>query len=159
MESSCACTQGGGVPKTGQTTSYATGDDGDLQEGLAWPNPRFEPIGTYEVRDNLTGLVWHRLMTSFTEQTWQDALDNAAFGGYWRLPNLNELLSLVDYGTNYPAFAGSIGDFTTIPFDECYWTSTTHDLISTNAWAVCFGNGATTLASKTTVYSYTRIRK
>ena len=25
------------VPKTGQTTSYAAGDDGDLEKGVAWP--------------------------------------------------------------------------------------------------------------------------
>src|SRR5262249_3439758 len=29
------------VPRTGQTTSYAAGDDGALQKGVAWPNPRF----------------------------------------------------------------------------------------------------------------------
>ncbi|NIO68244.1 MAG: hypothetical protein GTN71_04110, partial [Anaerolineae bacterium] len=28
------------VPKTGQTASYATGDDGDLEKGVAWPTPR-----------------------------------------------------------------------------------------------------------------------
>ena len=28
------------VPKTGQTTSYAARDDGDLEKGVAWPNPR-----------------------------------------------------------------------------------------------------------------------
>ena len=41
---------GGGVPaaqtqvklaQTGQTTSYATGDDGKLQKGVVWPEPRF----------------------------------------------------------------------------------------------------------------------
>src|SRR5262245_48386122 len=30
-----------GVPKTGQTTSYATGDDGDLRKGIELPTPRF----------------------------------------------------------------------------------------------------------------------
>ena len=29
------------VPQTGQTTIYATGDDGDLQMGIPWPAPRF----------------------------------------------------------------------------------------------------------------------
>jgi len=32
---------GGGVSATGQTTSYAAGDDGALQKGVALPNPRF----------------------------------------------------------------------------------------------------------------------
>ena len=30
------------VPKTGQTEFYATGDDGDLERGVNWPNPRFK---------------------------------------------------------------------------------------------------------------------
>jgi hypothetical protein len=29
------------VPKTGQTISYGTRDDGALQKGVAWPTPRF----------------------------------------------------------------------------------------------------------------------
>lgn len=33
------------VAKTGQTTSYATADDGNLVKGLAWPNPRFTDNG------------------------------------------------------------------------------------------------------------------
>jgi hypothetical protein len=27
------------VPQTGQTTVYATGDDGDIPAGVAWPKP------------------------------------------------------------------------------------------------------------------------
>ncbi len=30
------------VPQTGQTVSYAPGDDGDLQKGVASPIPRFD---------------------------------------------------------------------------------------------------------------------
>jgi len=46
------------VPKTGQTTSYATGDDGDLEKGVAWPSPRFTDNSDGTVTDNLTGLIW-----------------------------------------------------------------------------------------------------
>jgi len=50
------------VEKTGQTSSYDTGDDGDLEMGVAWPNPRFTDNGslyyTFTVTDNLTGLMW-----------------------------------------------------------------------------------------------------
>ena len=46
------------VPKTGQTTSYATGDDGGLEEGVAWPDPRFTDKEDGTVTDNLTGLIW-----------------------------------------------------------------------------------------------------
>ncbi|MBM2838631.1 MAG: Fibronectin, type domain protein, partial [Deltaproteobacteria bacterium] len=33
------------LPKTGQTTSYATGDDGNLKMGVAWPSLRFTDNG------------------------------------------------------------------------------------------------------------------
>jgi hypothetical protein len=43
--------------RTGQTISYATGDDGDLKKGIAWPNLRFTAANG-AVTDNLTGLIW-----------------------------------------------------------------------------------------------------
>lgn len=49
---------GAPVPRTGQTTSYAPGDDGDLQKGVAWPVPRFTDNEDGTVTDNLTGLIW-----------------------------------------------------------------------------------------------------
>ncbi len=49
---------GGGVLKTGQTTTFATGDDGDYQAGVPVPNPRFTDNGDGTVTDNLTGLTW-----------------------------------------------------------------------------------------------------
>ncbi|MBV6341840.1 hypothetical protein HWQ67_09605, partial [Candidatus Magnetobacterium casensis] len=45
------------LPRTGQTSTYATGDDGAIQAGVAWPSPRFT-AATNTVTDNLTGLVW-----------------------------------------------------------------------------------------------------
>ena len=54
------------VPKTGQTSCYdefgdeincaSTGQDGDYQQGILWPNPRFRDNGNGTVTDNLTGL-------------------------------------------------------------------------------------------------------
>jgi hypothetical protein len=46
------------VSQTGQTTSYVKGDDGDLQKGVTWPNPRFTDNLDGTVTDNLTGLIW-----------------------------------------------------------------------------------------------------
>ena len=40
------------LPKTGQTTSYASGDDGALQMGVAWPNPRFKDNNDGTITDN-----------------------------------------------------------------------------------------------------------
>jgi hypothetical protein len=46
------------VLRTGQSAVFATGDDGDLQMGISWPNPRFTDNGDGTVTDNLTGLIW-----------------------------------------------------------------------------------------------------
>ena len=34
-----------------------TGQDGDIQAGVAWPDPRFVEVGEC-VTDNLTGVMW-----------------------------------------------------------------------------------------------------
>ena len=46
------------LSKTGQATSWGAGDDGDLEGGVAWPNPRFADNGDGTITDNLTGLIW-----------------------------------------------------------------------------------------------------
>ncbi len=43
---------------TGQTTTYAAGDDGALRKGTAWPEVRFTVNGDGTVTDHLTGLIW-----------------------------------------------------------------------------------------------------
>ena len=46
------------IAATGQTESYAPGDDGDLKKGVAWPEARFIDNGDGTVTDGLTGLTW-----------------------------------------------------------------------------------------------------
>jgi len=46
------------VPKTGITVTLAAGDDGALEKGVAWPNPRFITGTTGVGTDTLTGLIW-----------------------------------------------------------------------------------------------------
>jgi hypothetical protein len=45
------------VPKTGQTISYGSRDDGALQMGRTWPSPRFTVNGNGTVTDQLSGLI------------------------------------------------------------------------------------------------------
>ncbi|MHB8069848.1 MAG: Lcl C-terminal domain-containing protein [Desulfobaccales bacterium] len=123
------------VPKTGQTTSYGDRDDGALQKGVAWPQPRFAVMfdnGT--VTDRLTGLVWMKNANAFGGLNWYEALSAAnnlksgeagltdgSKAGDWRLPNRRELLSLVDFGMPYPHLP--VGHMF-INVKEWYWSST-----------------------------------
>ena len=119
------------VPKTGQTTSYATGDDRDLEKGVAWPTPRFTDNGDGTVTDNLTGLIWLKNANcANATRNWATALTDVAQlntdgtmngndcgdtsnGGShqtdWRLPNVRELQSLVHYGVYSPAVPNTAG--------------------------------------------------
>ena len=122
------------VFKTGQTTSYLTGDDGDLQPGRAWPSPRFTDNGDGTITDNMTGLMWEQDPDE-NAKTWADALTYAAgsaLGGYsdWRVPNVLEMASLFNYDTAWSGsdtqadWLVSVG-FSTAVSHYRWWTSTT----------------------------------
>jgi hypothetical protein len=70
----------------------------------------------------------------------------------WRLPNMKELLSIVNYGVYFPAI-------TTVKFpntqSDYYWSSTTNANNAAFAWGVVFLNGSTSSGSKTSA-SYVR---
>jgi len=169
------------LPKTGQTTSYATGDDGDLQKGVPWPNPRFtvnvdnngdgdcDDAGETcdgTVTDNLTGLVWLKnAHCSDMEDSWLEGLpySNAlydgctnCFGGTtdcglsdgseagdWRLPNVNELFSLINFGEpNSAAWLTANGFVNVKSVDwECYCSSTNVPDSVLDAFSVHLKNG------------------
>jgi hypothetical protein len=133
----------GGVPKTGQTTSFATGDDGELQRGVPWPDPRFTDHKDGTVTDELTNLMWTKDANIYGSRNWNEALADCAIcteGGYkdWSLPNVRELHSLVDYGRDGPALPASH------PFKDVqshYWSSTTGAGNAFIAWYAHLGNG------------------
>ena len=86
LSTNAGCVYPAAVPKTGQTTSYAIDDDGALQKGVPWPNPRFT-VGadTNVVTDNLTGLMWARNANLFGVVNWGTAVtncNNLNYGGY-----------------------------------------------------------------------------
>lgn len=139
--------EAGGVvslPRTGQTTVYAPGDDGDLQKGVAWPSPRFTkqsswyPITTpwgpassscTVITDNLTGLMWAGLssgsMTSEEAKNFVTSLNNG--DGYcnyydWRLPTIIELESLINLAEPDPTGWLKTQGFDNIKGD--YWVLT-----------------------------------
>jgi len=154
------------LPKTGQTTCYDsvgtviacanTGQNGELQKGVAWPSPRFTANADTSVTDNLTGFAWApngNLMpirdngwdadgtANDGKVTWQHALDYVAklnaenYLGHndWRLPNRKELKSLVNYGQNTATWLNTQG-FSNAQGD--YWTSTPCEGYTSGAWYV-----------------------
>jgi len=136
------------LPETGQTTSYGANDDGLLRKGVPWPSPRFT-VGTDAeadcVTDNLTGLMWAKSPDS-TKRTWAAALtyandSNLCVHDDWRLPNRNELRSLVNYGeSNSATWLGGEG-FSNVQADQ-YWSSTTYAPYSAWAWTIDMGDGS-----------------
>jgi len=127
--------------KTGQTKSYAPGDDGDLQFGVPWPNPRFVLDKSGEcVTDNLTGLTWAKDGNLGGKmRNWYEAIDyceNLELGGFkdWRLPNVKELQGLPDYSDGMPGepFVNTLRVQAAIS----YWSSTVYWKSPEQAWVV-----------------------
>ena len=138
------------VLKTGQTTSYATNDDGAYQSGVTRSYTR--DTGTEIVTDNVTGLMWQDDTTPST-MTWDSAInycEDLTLGGYndWRLPSRAELLTIVDRSRDYPsidsAFLNVIPDY--------YWSFVSYTADVHYIWGVLFEDGGTSYRSKT--YDY-----
>jgi len=161
------------VPETGQATSFAAGDDGALQKGVTLPSRRFTDNGNGVIKDNLTGLIWLKNANCLNDRpTWQAALDAVAElntsdtmngqdcgdtsgkkGSHrtdWRLPNIKELLSLIDYG-QVPALPV---DHPFSNFQPLYWSSTTSVNDPGSAWIVEFFNGFVGNNLKTFIFPF-----
>jgi len=152
------------VLETGQQLSYYPDDDGFAGAGVAADTPRFLDNGDATYLDTLTGLVWPSEASGVSsaacgngeKQKWQDALEfvlclNAfSYLGHtdWRLPNVNELLSLMNYGEpSIGSWLVSSG-FTGVSAKKAYWTSTTSSASRKNAWRVSGKSGTRSAANK-----------
>lgn len=126
-----------------------TGQDGELQPGVAWPTPRLIDNGDGTVTDNLTGLIWLRETNCFGQEAWLDALSDAnelasgacsltdgSMATDWRLPSISELNSLLDYSQD-PAVDGP--PFLDFMVNRDYWSSTSSTFAPENAYSLCFG--------------------
>ena len=111
---------------------------------------RLQNNGNGTVCDLDSGLMWHRT-TSSTKRTWQSALqycEDSTLAGYtdWRLPDVNELVSIADYSLYDPALRSPLSGYS-----ANYFSSTTYPSSSAlwAAWAVNFKNGEIYYAQKT----------
>jgi len=164
--------------KTGQTTSYGTGSDGAVQAGVAAKS--FTDNGNGTVTDNRTGLVWAKksddgsIHDKDNNYTWGQNASPYSMNGTmvttylatlntppcfagacdWRMPNITELLSLVNYETFNPAtfdaFNTGCAAGCTVLTCSCtvrdsgssyYWSSSTYRGDPVSAWGVYFNDG------------------
>jgi hypothetical protein len=168
---------GAKILKTGQSTSFATGDDGDLQEGrdvdfftLATNNPfgnanRFTALDGSQTYTNDIIVDWSTYegstvlayyngnLSAFANWaaalTWANELSEGGFTG-WRLTNIKELANLCNYDL------GIIGALRYAPFGRTansHWSSTTTNNDTGAAYAVRGSDGIIGGGNKTTVTS------
>ena len=98
------------------------------------------------VTDNASGLIWQRQYAS--SKSWGEALkhcEEISTDSHfdWRLPNRNELASLIDFAKA----AGTASGLSSVP-DKSFWTSTSSVTEATKAWAVDFADGSISAETK-----------
>ena len=103
----------------------------------------FQDNGDQTVTDQGTGLMWENDSSVNTQtMTWEEALaycENLTLGGYsdWRLPNIQELRSIVDYTRHDPAI-----DPLFLSQSDWYWSSTSQPPFPSWAWVTYFARGS-----------------
>src|SRR4030095_9358518 len=160
----CPPAAGKGLPSTGQTKCFdhsgaeipcdnenCPGQDGRYLRGCP-ADGGFGDNGDETVTDNCTGLMWQKDTADTSPDDggavrWCDALaycENLSFGGHddWRLPNIRELQSLVDYGRFNPAIDPVFG---TLSPRDVYWSSTSIAVNPSHAWHVRFYSGESSI--------------
>ncbi len=150
------------LPQTGQVLVRGKGDDGDVRAGVPWPHPRFADNGDGTVGDRLTGLVWLKNADCHGTKNWDGALAAAnglaagACGladgsrpGDWRLPNINEIASLISLASILPAIPTTAGSTTFANVRSTYyWSSTTTAATDYYAWMAYLDMGYLDVVSK-----------
>jgi len=166
---------GATLMKTGQTTSYRTGDDGDIEAGratdfftLAVNNPfgntnRFtdELGGTtytndividWSTYDNIAGTVLgYRRTVNPSNVNWDTAIDQCllvsigTFTSGWRLPNRAEIFNIMVHEGATLNYPLNYAPFN-ISLATIFWSATTNATTTTQAFSLA-NNASATLAS------------
>lgn len=162
------------LPKTGQTSCWdqggniidckGSGHDGEFQQGVEWPNPRFTNNNDGTVTDNLTSLMWLEDGACLGKIPWEDStniirLFNSSSNslkctGYtasykdWRLPTVNELASLANCDQkDISVWLNNNHGFSRVQ-SGWYWTSVRHCASDKLIWFVSMVSGFTSVTNK-----------
>jgi hypothetical protein len=133
---------------------------GELIYGRSSPKRRFVDNVDGTVTDRLTGLIWLKNAGCFGRMAWGAAiatinklksgdcgpepalmLTDGSSAGDWRLPSMNELCSLIDFGRRAPALPGDHPFFNVA--DGYYWSSTRMDDYPSVVWVMYPESGTT----------------
>jgi len=150
-----------GTAPVGQDAEYTASNSGTL-------NPSFTDNGNETITDNNTNLMWQKCSRGLSgagcatgtvvTNYWADALsycEGLNFAGQtdWRLPNVKELQSIVNYQNYSPAI-----DTTYFPATQSayYWSGTTYGDNPASAWYVNFYDGYVSDGDKDTSLLYVR---
>jgi Protein of unknown function (DUF1566). len=154
-----------GEVEAGAELRYRDNGDGtitDLNTRLMWEKKDFGGDAAADFsnpHDVHNTYVWSGSGIQVTIWDWLDTLNGFGFAGHddWRIPNVKELQTIVDYGQFNPAvdpaFNNNCNIFSDVEDGSCtaasfYWSSTTNANFPGNAWFVDFFNGTVFNASK-----------
>ncbi len=145
---SCHNAAGRAIPCAG------IGQNAEFRRGRACGRYRVSRRAARTVLDRLTGLLWRRKADLAGPLLWEEALasvaelNRRANPGRWRLPNLNELESLVDAKAARPALTAG-HPFGNVRDVLLYWSSTASLYQPDWAWALYLDKGAAGVGHKT----------
>lgn len=162
------------LPKTSQTEVYFAGDDGSYQSGwwkgrkIAGNKTRFlsKTInGDDIVLDLATGLIWPANgnaagCNNGGAIVWEAGITYAGglnFAGFtdWRMPNILELISLIDFTEETPVV---YTDYFSNISASAYWTSTADARFTYWKWNVEFNRGTLDRNDRVALYKLWCVR-
>ena len=123
----------------------------------------FTDNGDGTVTDSLTGLIWLKDAACFARVNWDNSLlaantlnsgecglSDGSVEGDWRMPNLNELRSLIDPSRESPVLPAG-HPFTNLGSDY-YWSSTVHTTDISLRWIMASWDGGVQLYWRDNAY-------
>ena len=141
--------------KTHNLSNNCVRDNAILRNGKPVVWARYVPLADIGP-DNNGRLLWYDVTNAEDVWSLRNQANANALGGFtnWDIPNMNELHSIIDWSSTYPAINTTV--FPSTPSSEI-WTSTTIQNQTTVAWYIRFTTGVSSGSNKTTEKAYCRL--